>query len=580
MNATTGAVNSGFTAKADNRVVTIAVAPDASRLYLGGSFENVDGAVHHALASLYPGTGAQAPLAAATVIPNTPDCYANVTDIVTSGTTAYVAGQGAQPGCFDGDLALNISDGSLVWENDCEGATVALAVLDGWLYKGSHMHDCAYNPGGNEGGFVGSLAQGNRVWYRLATQSLTDGSLAHWSPNTNGAGTVHIGPHVFATDGTQLYVGGDFTTVGSASQQGLTRFKAGDTAPAKASTPTAVGTAAGTVAVGFRASVDPDSGTLTYSIYRDGGSTAIGHVSAESWYWAQPTLRFYDTGLTPGSSHTYQVVASDGTLSGARSSASASVTVPSGNPAGYATTVLSASPSSYWRLDGTGTTAADSSPHGADGTLVGGVTTGATGALAGDTAVSLDGSSGYVSAANSSAAGTAFTESAWFRTTTLSGGDILGFAGSATGAGTVNDRVVYLDDDGQLATAIHTPPPSGGHTGPPPMPTLVRTPTTFNDGVWHQVVVTYSGTTLSLYVDGALIGTATGTQSATGSGYLRAGYTDLSSFNAVFGTNITGRTSPNSYHLNGSVDEVAGYPTALSATQVRAQFTAGLATHS
>ena len=46
----------------------------------------------------------------------------------------------------------------------------------------------------------------------------------------------------------------------------------------------------------------------------------------------QPVLRYQDTGLTPGSSHTYTYQASDGTHSSTKSPASAPVTVASTSP--------------------------------------------------------------------------------------------------------------------------------------------------------------------------------------------------------------------------------------------------------
>jgi hypothetical protein len=32
-------------------------------------------------------------------------------------------------------------------QNDCLGATQTIEIVNGWLYKGSHAHDCAYAPG-------------------------------------------------------------------------------------------------------------------------------------------------------------------------------------------------------------------------------------------------------------------------------------------------------------------------------------------------------------------------------------------------------------------------------------------------
>ena len=152
---------------------------------------------------------------------------AAVKDITISGSTAYVSSEGTGGGCFDGDFAVNlgnsggVTNDTLVWQNDCLGATQAIVVIHGYLFKGSHAHDCAYAPGGfpqvnnNSGGWV---------THHLLDQSLTDGSVGHWTPNTDG--TV-LGPRAMATDGNQLFVGGDFENVNNEPQQGFARFAAG-----------------------------------------------------------------------------------------------------------------------------------------------------------------------------------------------------------------------------------------------------------------------------------------------------------------------------------------------------------------
>ena len=61
-----------------------------------------------------------------------------------SGSTAYFADEGNGGGCFDGDFAVSLgSTDQLLWQNDCLGATQALEVINGYLFKGSHAHDCA-----------------------------------------------------------------------------------------------------------------------------------------------------------------------------------------------------------------------------------------------------------------------------------------------------------------------------------------------------------------------------------------------------------------------------------------------------
>ena len=63
------------------------------------------------------------------------------------------------------------------------------------------------------------LPNGNRVGWHLLDQSPADGTIQHWTPNTDigfasqWPGVGGLGPHAMATDGSQLFLGGDFNTV-------------------------------------------------------------------------------------------------------------------------------------------------------------------------------------------------------------------------------------------------------------------------------------------------------------------------------------------------------------------------------
>ena len=78
---------------------------------------------------------------------------------------------------------------------------------------------------------------------------------------------------------------------------------------------------------------------------------------------------------------------------------------------------------------------------------------------------------------------------------------------------------------------------------------------------WHQVVVTYDGTTLTLFIDGESVGTASFSD--------RLG--TLADSNGL----ILGRDTAGSGNwVTGSVDEAAVYATALTGTQVLNHFSA------
>jgi hypothetical protein len=554
-----------FSTTLDGAVTTIAVAPDDSRVLVGGYFTHINGVFQNAVGSFDPTTGAAEPFAAASIIPYTPPgCISSVKDIVINGGVAYIAGEGTGGGCFDGDLAARVSDGSLVWQNDCLGATQSLVVINNWLYKGSHAHDCAYSPGGFP---QADSSGGSEILHHLLNQSLTDGTLGHWT----GANTDNnnLGPRVMATDGTQLFLGGSFLTVNSVGQQGFAIFGPGpDSSPVKPAKPTVTSTSKGVDSVTFTGVSDPDDGTLTYSIYRNGVTAPVDTITATSWPWALPVLHFQDTGLVPGSAHTYTVTASDGSITTAKSPASASVTTSSTSPTlTYQQTVLADNPSFLWPLNDTGGTAADASPNGFNGIYESGTTQSVPGPFTGSTATSFDGQSGLVTSASQVSGPSAFSIEGWFKTSTNTGGKLIGFGNNQTGMSSNYDRHIYMMNDGQIVFGVWNNQTE-----------TIESPDAYNDGQWHYMVATLDPTNgMSLYIDGQLIGTNSNTTPQGYSGYWRVGGDNLNGWNLdPWGSNSQGTTQPAGYYFNGTIADVAVYPSALSAAQIAAHYAAGL----
>jgi predicted phosphodiesterase len=90
--------------------------------------------------------------------------------------------------------------------------------------------------------------------------------------------------------------------------------------------PTGTSTSPGTISLTWEAAVDDQASTLTYRIYRDGDPTPVGTVQSAS----TTTVSFTDTGLEGGSTHTYEVDASDGQNVSGRSLPSDPIAVMSG----------------------------------------------------------------------------------------------------------------------------------------------------------------------------------------------------------------------------------------------------------
>ncbi|WP_240136133.1 fibronectin type III domain-containing protein [Streptomyces sp. MUM 178J] len=313
-------------ADADETGRAIEVTPDGNNVLLGGDFFRINGADSHALAVVDSNGGTPTrnyPLGffAALVV---------VKDITTDATGFYTASEavGSQD---EGRSAISLSDFRQRWRDPCKGATQAVEVHKGVVYSGSHAHDCS--------GIDGFPEQANGLRQHLLAQSVNAPALLGWTPDTNNGLGEGVGPRAMTTaskNGTDyLWVGGEFTKVTGTStslyadkpQQGLTRFASGpDTgAPSVPQEVSASSTRSGEIDVRWKSSFDHDDSKLTYRVYRNGSSTPVHTVTGSSMYWKRPQLTFTDTDVTPGSTYTYRITASDGSRN--TSALSAPVTV-------------------------------------------------------------------------------------------------------------------------------------------------------------------------------------------------------------------------------------------------------------
>jgi hypothetical protein len=222
---------------------------------------------------------------------------------------------------------------------------------------------------------------------------------------------------------------------------------------------------------------------------------------------------------------------------------------PTALPGAYAEEVEADAPVGHWRLgEPSGTTAANASGAAPAGTYTNSFTLAAAGALVGDSDTALTlGGGGYVALPSDASLNITgpFTFECWLKTTdTGSHQNLWGgyHDGLWAGAGV---RINF----GQLgyyssATGDWRSGPSG-----------------LNDGDWHHIVATVSGSTLIWYIDGAQSGSSdTGTAQPGSYSGPRA---------------IGARSSGSTELLVGTIDEVAVYDTALSAARIAAHYEAG-----
>ena len=532
-------------------VYAVDVADDASKLYAGGQFSTVNGTNQNTVTSLDPVTGAVLPFPGASAVPlPTGSCTTRVKSIDASGDTVYFGNGGDGTGCFDGTWAADIATNSLKWKSQCLGATEAVKVVNGWLFKGSHAHDCASQ---GAGGFPQGFG-----YHFLLSQKLTDGKLGPWFPNTDADpnSVTNVGPLAFATGGSDLWVGGDFLHVNGVAQQGLTRFTNAPpgAAPAKPATLLPYSVQPGVVQIHFPTVVDNDDSTLTYRLLKGFTNTTIATWTVKSTPWDRPWLQYTDTNLTPGDVTNYRVEVTDGSTT-VRGNYSDPITVASTASTAYDQILKADGPQAYWRLgEAAGATASvDSSGQSNNGTFTG-VTLGSAGAITGDTAMTLSTTTGRMVGAKGYSMPQQFTVEAWVKQSGVNrGGRIIGMGNSPTGnSGFGGDRMLYMRTNGSIVFGVN----DGTQR-------TLTSPSGKNDGLWHHVVGTFDNGAMKLYVDGMLTGSAVVGQASLYYGWWRVGYDNTNSWPGG-GATQTGM----------GIDEAAVYPYALSPLQVQSHYAA------
>ena len=206
-----------------------------------------------------------------------------------------------------------------------------------------------------------------------------------------------------------------------------------------------------------------------------------------------------------------------------------------------------------WQLDETsGLTASDATGHGNSATLHGNPvwSLGKYG-----NALTFDGVDDYLSTSVQQTTPNVFTLSLWFRTTSSTGGKLIGFGEAKTGTSGSYDRHLYMDNAGKIYFGCYN-----GNVQ------TISTAGAFNNGEWHHAAATLSDAGMMLYVDGSLVGSKTSVISGDNySGYWRIGYDALEGW--------TNR--PSSDYFKGQLDDIQIYDKALSASEIALLYDGG-----
>jgi len=560
----------------DNIVEALIAAPDNSRVIVGGRFQTMNGAAIVGVGAVDGNTGLTQSWTSRPV-PTQQAGTANrswVTDMVLNNGVVYASDDGEGGHWFDGRWAATFATGDLIWIDNCYGATYGTTIIGQVMYTVSHSHDCTS---------LGTFHDSNpQVWHRaLAETTFPTGtdqgapgsnmnyayqpvpSQLNWYPTVN-AGTftgIFQGGWSLATNGTYLVMGGEFTTVNGVAQQGLATFASRAVAPNKigpvysaATKPTVLSLSSGIARVAFTGTWDMDDPTLTYQILRDNNLVPIASVDLLSQFWSLPQSGFVDTGLVPGSTHTYRLNIKDPWGNSYLSPKSDPITISSASPSAYSQGVIADGASSYWPLNEAGGSVVYDNAGFNDADAGTGVSRGATSAIPNSTASTFDGTTnGVFSTRSAATAPNVFTAEAWFKTTSTSGGKIIGYGNQRTGNSGSYDRHVYLDNAGHVTFGVY---PNGVAT--------IQSNAGYNDGSWHLVTASLGTDGMKLYIDGIRVAQRSDvTVGQAYSGYWRVGGDNLSAW----------PNEGSSDYLAGTIDDVAIYPTVLASSTVLNHYT-------
>ncbi len=344
--------------------------------------------------------------------------------------------------------------------------------------------------------------------------------------------------------------------------------------------------AAGTGVYAITSIEDALGRTETFTYNGSGQVTTVTAASGRTLTvnWTTPSGAAYShvssvvtNPATAGNSSTAQTWGysySGDSLSSACPPASATVCTAYTYTAGsdYPSAVLDSGPQSYWRLDETSGTQANSSVLANEGSDVAAyyqVTQGTdAGPLPGSAAkaATLNGTSSYVVLPSKLVSGADYQSvSLWFKTSSPNG--VLFsyqaqqiFNGSTTGR---NAPTIYIGTDGKLNAEYWN-----GTAAP------ITTPAAVDDGNWHLVTLSSSGNSQTLYLDGAQVGsplsgaisTAGMADNYVGTGYIGNSWPDETN---------QGSTTAYPEYFHGDISDVGFWTRNLTATEVKAMYTAG-----
>jgi PKD repeat protein len=562
-----------------NQVMALALTTDRSKLIVGGNYTVLNGNTALGLGAVNPATGATASWNAASTVKNA-GLAAAITSLVASNDSIYGTGyvSGTDPGLpkgnLEGSFSASADTGDIRWVSSCHGDSYSVFPVNGASYSVGHPHDCRDIrgfPQTNPWTYQRALAVTDRAT-QTSRKNITDGyfnwegtpspSELPWYPDL-GAGTftgMQQAAWSITGNSDYLVLGGEFQRVNGARQQGLVRFARKGQAPNTSGPllsgpnyqPTLTSPARGQVRGSILANYDGDNEELSYQVFRQGTAQPVYETTLRSRFWRRPMITFTDTSVTPGQTYRYRVQVAD-PLGNTRTGDWTDVTAAtSGALSAYAAEVSDDGPQFYWRFGESSGTTVDDAMNRMDGSRAGTITQAVVGAIQGDpnTAYTFAGGNtgSRVVTSQQLPDQQDFAAEAWIKTSTNSGGRIIGFSNGTSGASGKSDRHVYMRNDGKLTFGVAADS----------LQTITSTKS-YNDNKFHHVVAQVSVNGMELFVDGSKVAANPKAFAAT----------EYNAYWRIGGDGLAGWPSrPTSDYFAGTIDEVALYPLSLNQSQI------------
>lgn len=579
----------GWAPTTDLQVDTMVLTPSDDKLIVGGRFGTVNNVGQRGLVALDLSSGAILPWLAPDTVKNGVAAgtslagRAGIWELEADANAIYGTGwvfSNKVTGNLEGLFSAEPGSGAIRWIADCHGDHYGVYSDGTNVYSTGHEHSCETMNGMPQGSpSPGNMR--NATVYTAATKGTllrtwnvnniyADWSgypapaVVNWYPDwiTGGADGGQAGWTATGA-GDYLLIGGEQAFVNGQRSQGIARFSrnpsTGKVSGPRLSNanwvPVVSSTTAGKVRVSIPANWDRDDLNLTYRLIRNGGGQPVATTTVQSTYWSQPQVVLTDT-QPAGSTPNYRIVAVDGDGNTANSQ-TVSTTVTGTAGSSYAETVMDDGASLYWRLGGTAAQGGNDLVGNNDAVVRSGVSSNSSGALPSEPGPSYNfngTTSGFLNSTSNMKMGQQHSTELWFKTTTTTGGKLIGFGNASSGASTVYDRHVYMRNDGRVVYGTY--------------PGIVRTVTSANsyrDGNWHHVVASQGWDGMKLFIDGQLIGSGPDVVSQDFTGFWRVGGDNLGSW----------PNRPTSDYFAGQIDEVAVYNRVLTSQEVSEHYLKG-----